>query len=1427
MHPLSALVGFFFFSLAFAFFGHLLWRFYGFLWRSLIGLLGFKPKEAAAVAVPGESGGLEASLRRGLREHGLQLLGLGGALLAVAAVFWLLGDLVSSERLQRWIQFGALLLLTAALAGWGYRLRSRQPDLLGTGAMLLGFLLVPVDSWFYQQFILGYSTCGVFLVLLLMSGIGFGFHRSTGSRTFAWLAPLCGLAGLLLIGYKFNWSLEAQSYFASLLTPLVLAFGLWAESRAWFPPFRNPHRSCVAVAALASLLTFLGSEPEALAWLPFLVAALAGGSLAVLAYLVSDLRGLLILLPFLGSIFYEHFSRFGTDYGGAGTAAALLALALLAGERYARQGRERSRGLEPWFSVPALALLLLAIVVDGLSVMLLGVRISDSTRFHSGQLAFDRVPYLWADVQQAVYYLARLDPTLLWTACSGVLSAASLAYLSREAGVPLFGFGAGVPLALGLASGLLWALPLELHSRNYVFPLAALACACAVAAYRLKPTSWRPAGRGCALAAHLLLPAAYLALGARLHAPYSLPAWWGVLTVAVIGFQFVLHARLAGLPTAWTCLGLALAVLAWPAAIVTLSPVDDAGVMVALVMLGLALSGGALWLSLASHHIEEAAIGATGLLLTLLATASIVDKGQIVVKLVVLAAGLALLWAGARARRSGVALLLAAALAASATQAAQPNRVVTRDGLATLGRANPDDPLIGVVLRSSGVSFSAVETTEKVWKTLRDHLGTLSGLDSIQAALQLAASPLRIRLRGNLPSFELARLTSAAPRSLDYPGLARRLPGSPSLPERAGDPLDRVPPDRIQLRFSSAEALGRVLALYEQRGRAVLAVASPGLALPSPDVAFRAALGVSLVEASAGCSAGALLIGDPSLGLAPDLALVLRFGSLTEASARAESWRQRWGQDRAAAVGEFAVLALFARTLPPVVRALDGSWGEDLSGEPDFRYASLLSISAPDARLFIGEAVVRRLVAPAFWIVSNRRDDCLAELADLEAAEAYGRLTSRPLPAAPDDAQFEAIDRKWMAPGGQCRSGGTLSRGANGVPSCSVHGSRLAPAALEAPPELIHPAEQTAYELFFQRYRQLYGQWTDPICVGVDARSGVASLEAAILPVARQPAYQTLLSWSRSWLGGEARPLITVPPAAREALAAVAVRSPLDYGGMWNQWEVGRYLRGYYRDPSLWRLETLMQPSPLGSCAGVLLLDADLTGLPSPDRLWKDPAPLPLAVFREVRQPERAAAYLKELMSGRSHRKYAGGEGYGIRLHGRRWVHAAVNHQLVGLATSEEQLDRLLSQPVEHGSLPGAGAYLSLRPAALWKAAREQRGTGAGFFLDGCRRFLGSAQNLVDLGLSWPLPASGFPRGEPFLDPSTRCPGGGEYRLEGPLVVCTLHGSCEAPRSGLPADNSPLASLMESIARVSAELAVLDDGIMTRVVLESKSAAGQ
>ncbi len=697
----------------------------------------------------------------------------------------------------------------------------------------------------------------------------------------------------------------------------------------------------------------------------------------------------------------------------------------------------------------------------------------------------------------------------------------------------------------------------------------------------------------------------------------------------------------------------------------------------------------------------------------------------------------------------------------------------------------------------------------------------------MQAALQLAASPLRIRLENDSPSYDPARLTPAAPRPLDYPALARRLPGSPILPGHAGDDLDRVPADRIQLRFTGAEALARVLAMYEQRGRAVLAVAAPGLALPGPDTAFRAALGVSLVEASAGCAAGALLIGDPSLGQSPDLVVVLRFDSAATASSKAQAWRQRWGQDRADSAGAIAALSTVASALPAVMRTLGGFQDEELGSEPDFRYASLLSLSAPDARLFISEAVVRRLVSPAFWLVSNRRDDCLAELCDLEAAEAYGRLTGRPLPASPEAAHAEAVSRNWLTSGGQCRSGGALSRAAGGVPSCSVHGNRLFPAALEPTPDRIHSAERWAYEQFFQRYRQLYGQWTDPICVGLEVRPAGAILATAILPVARQPAYQTLLNWSRSWLGGADRPRITLPPAAREALAAVSVRAPLDYGGMWNQWDLGSYLRGYYRDPCVWRLEHLTDPSPLGSCAGLVLLDGDLAGLPSAERLWRDPAPLPLAVFRDVRQPERASAYLKELMSGRSRRSYTGGEGYGMRLYGRRWVHAAVNTHLLALATSEGQLEKLLSQPAENGALPGAGAYLSVRPGALWRAAREQRGAGAGFFLDGCRRFLGSAQNLVDLGLPWPLPAAGYPRGEPFLDPATRCPGGGEYRLDGALVVCSLHGSCDLQLNAPPADGSPLATLLESIDRLSAELAVLDDGILTRVVLETKAAAGQ
>jgi hypothetical protein len=118
---IPSLVAFLVFSVFWAVTGHLLYLFYGFLWRSGRGLLGFvKKTETPATHTEGEEVGV-LGIRVLVSRYGTQLLGVGGAVLSILGFFWLLGDVVADEGTQRIIQLGSLLLLTAVLLLAGYR----------------------------------------------------------------------------------------------------------------------------------------------------------------------------------------------------------------------------------------------------------------------------------------------------------------------------------------------------------------------------------------------------------------------------------------------------------------------------------------------------------------------------------------------------------------------------------------------------------------------------------------------------------------------------------------------------------------------------------------------------------------------------------------------------------------------------------------------------------------------------------------------------------------------------------------------------------------------------------------------------------------------------------------------------------------------------------------------------------------------------------------------------------------------------------------------------------------------------------------------------------------------------------------------------------------------------------------------------------
>ncbi|MBI3891120.1 MAG: hypothetical protein HY303_06280, partial [Candidatus Wallbacteria bacterium] len=702
--------------------------------------------------------------------------------------------------------------------------------------------------------------------------------------------------------------------------------------------------------------------------------------------------------------------------------------------------------------------------------------------------------------------------------------------------------------------------------------------------------------------------------------------------------------------------------------------------------------------------------------------------------------------------------------------------------------------------------------------------GALSGIDTVQAALQVIASPQRLRYDGKdgVRSY-LRELTPIAPRSLQYRELARRLPGQPQLPDSAGDALDRVPACWIQLRFRDAAAFGRILDLYDRKGRALLAVTAPGLALPSPELKFREMTGVDLRKAAEGCASGELLIGDPYLGLAPRLVLILQFPDARSASERAGAWTTPAGADRVHASFELAMVATTADAIAEVRPILCGGEAGGLKFQPDFLYASLLKLHGDDGRLFVSEAAVKVLVSPAFWIGSHRRTDCLAELADLEAADAFGRLTQRPLPVDAGGATRAALERQWLAPNGQCRSRGAISRTNDGLFACSVHGTRRAPRPLrDAELDPIASSEKSAYSDFAWRYGWLYSTWIDPICIAIEAGPERAVLETAILPVAQQPAYQTLLSWNRRVDRGERRRPIALPRGYDQAVVAVAARLPVDdEDWRWNPRFNMFYGRYYFQEPALWRLRELEKPSPLGNSLGLMLFAGDLEFLRQPGLLLHSKVPAPMAMTREVVSAERARRWLSELMGENGHWSQGSAEGFGFRAAGELSVHAAIDDRALVLATSREKAKELMAAPARSGSLPGAGGWVRLRPGALWESARAFRSLGAGFLANRCRAILASRQNALDLGVALSAKPD-CPTGDPFVEPGATCPAGGKYDTDGPLARCSLHGTMELPLDPPPAEDSPLGALLRSAGALEAEAAALDDGVLTRVVLESR-----
>lgn len=1464
-------LAFLFFSLVWAFFGHLLWKFYSFLGRSLLRLLGGGKKPSALQASRAGEGAdpraggdgapegvpdltvpiLEEAdqwLRTFLRENGVRLLGLLGALIAAGAFLWIIDDLVGDSMLRRWIQFLSLLLLTAVVLFAGQRIRRTKGDLLGTGLMLVGFLLVPGDAAFYEQYILQHSTRSAYQVLFLMAVLAVFLCRRTGSRTFGWLSPACLTASVLMVGYRYRFTAELESYTASLLAPAMVALGAWLAVREWGRPFARSARLCGAAASVVGLIAFLDARPEDFVLLPLVVGLAGGATLAAVAYLETDLRGVVVVIPHLFAVFFRYLFHFGTGFGPMGVSCAVAGLGLLLLERRVRRGRHRRSGLDPRMAVPALFLFLAAAIVDGLTAAMMLGRLAEIRLPTPEALAtVDGFMDGWLQLHRALFYAARLDPTLYWTALSGGLAALGLSLVGIGAGVPLYVHGGGIPLAMGFLSLTVRLRPPELHGPDYFIYLGFIVTLMTLVTAYLVRSPWKALARTPGFCAHLLAPPTWLALGVRVFDPRALEGWFIILTGCVLGVQLTMHGRVLGKNLRMGEIGMFLISLPWFLAIAAVPDCEIETTMVGLLLFGLGLNMIILWWGLSRDAMVDAAAGGLGLGLCLVAALARVAEGQVLAKVVVLVLGLALLWAGARTRRKSgngggkngggraiAAVLLLGAVAGLSPQsalAAGGERITTRENLRTIARASPDDPLIQVVMRAVGVPVNRDHTTRVLWSRLQQNVGTLSGVESVSAALQLAAAPIRLRvLRQGDASIPLQRLEPATARDLDFEALARSLPGRPSLPESAGGPLADVPPEMLHLRFKSGDSLERILDLYATRGQAILSVTAPELVLAHPRTAFREASGVDPVSAASGCEEGALLVADPQLSVAADMVLVLHEASPEEARRKTERWAEVAGSERVHATGPLALLATAAGSLGRVRRTLEDPADPGLSGQPDYRYASLLDLPAPDGMLTISEAAVRHFISPLFRVLTHRRADCLAEQADIEASYVFARARGEALPRDPEAALNEARSRNWIAPGGRCRSGGTYLRGEGGDLQCSVHGSREGARVLDlrkASQVAIHPEERQAYNAFRLRYQSLYGAFVDPVAIGIDASPNRAVLESVIMPVARLPRYQTLLQWARrsgDGLGRDRSPL-PLPPAARSSRAAAAVRLQgwtdlLQRNRSW-----GMY--GPWREPAVWRLATATAHRALGPGAGLVLREGDLSALLSPEDVWKSGAVLPVSLFQEVHDQEAARTYLDELMAGSGHRKRDGYETFSVRVLGKAWLHAGLGPGRILMTTRYEDLADLFRQGDETGELPGGTAWMRVELKRLWEDWPAGAGATAGFLGRRCRVVQGSLQNLLDLGFSWPIQSErGLPRGEPFVDPRTPCPGGGAFSVEGGELSCSLHGTLANPRDALPRAGSPMDSLIKAMATLEVELAMRDSGIRTRLVVQGLTPGG-
>jgi hypothetical protein len=551
-------------------------------------------------------------------------------------------------------------------------------------------------------------------------------------------------------------------------------------------------------------------------------------------------------------------------------------------------------------------------------------------------------------------------------------------------------------------------------------------------------------------------------------------------------------------------------------------------------------------------------------------------------------------------------------------------------------------------------------------------------------------------------------------------------------------------------------------------------------------------------------------------------------------------------------VAEHGEYCIYSNSHRAIRRAIDAAAGAapTLRDAPDYRYATTILPPAAAANcgyFFIPEAMIRRMVGPAWKISEKRRLQCYNNLVMLNNASLFYRLEYGRSPRSLTDL----IEGHFVDPAKiVCPHGGAYAfDAAHDSCTCSLHNrlKYLTPNA-ELAVLSVSPSEAAEYDRYKLRYQGFWEGLFDPIAVRITVDRRL-KLETCVLPTANGSFYRQL----RDMVDKKPKSLDAPRPApsAIGSLLLVPGRKAIadrvrDLPG------VAEVLRA---NPTLTDLSWLGDRVGLHVCDGQSILEVDPTELrplqlPFLGNFSVEQQGLATAALMALKMPmyatidvdnrDRAAEMLEQLsreviLKGTSfagitvasdayrlpdykkHPLYVFSvQAYALKLR----LHVAVVGDQIVLATKPEVLRQVIDAAAEPAVPGGAAAHLLVR---LNRKALARAYDDAQLYWEekarmACHRNISSLLNLHQL---YGAPMDEIPRlSEAKYGVYYFCPDGGQYRFEPEHneVVCTVHGNREHSRQEpRPDRKTSFSRFIESIDEVTAALRFQDDALLATV----------